>query len=74
MLPSDLNERIKESDNKQDDANLDNVRVLAFKGKKVAVITATAAKCIVGSLFMTPIHMVLEKKGRDGQDISVREV
>lgn len=71
---SDLNEYIEENENKQDCANLDNVRVSVFSRKKVIAMTATVAKPIVGKLLTTSTNMTLKGKRRDRQDVSMRKI
>lgn len=53
---------------------MDNVKIPAFRKKKVIAITVSAAKPAVGKLLTIPTNAVVEGEGRDGQDVSVRKV
>ena len=61
-LAKDLKEWIKKTNDKQDNTNLNNVRVLAFREKKIVIIIVIAAKCVVRKLLITLINAVLERE------------
>lgn len=71
---SNLNKRIIKSGNKQDDAELDNIRVSVFRGEKVAAATAAASKPAIKKLLTALINVILERKRQDGQDMSMRRI
>lgn len=65
---------MEENDNKQNDVNLNNVKVSVFKGKKVAVIIGKATKLTAKKMLIVPTNAVLKKKEQDGQDINMKKV
>lgn len=72
--PGDLIGGIEKSGGKQDYDNLDDVRVPAFKEKKLAIITATAIKPVVDKLLTIPNNIVLEEKRYDEQDVNEEDM
>lgn len=61
-MMGDLYKRGNKEDNNDD---LDNVRVLVFRGKKVVITTTKAAKLVVKKLMAVPIIAALEGKGQN---------
>lgn len=49
---------MKKSDNKQDDAYLDNVKVPAFRGKKIIATTITSVKLVIKKLLIVSINKI----------------
>lgn len=74
MLFGDLNRRRIKSDNQQDDANFNNVRIPAFGKKKIAAIPTAAAKHVVEKLLRASTNTILEEKGQDEQDMSIKKI
>ena len=59
-LLKDLMHCIEKSDNKHNDANLENVIVPACRKEKIASITISAAEPVVEKLLTIPTNAVLE--------------
>lgn len=61
-LLGDLTKGIEENNSDQDNDDLDNIRVLVFKKRKLTIMIATSAKPTVKKLLTAPNNMALEKE------------
>lgn len=74
MLPNDLNERIEESNNEQNNTNLNNVRIPTFKKKKITAKTIVATKRVIRKLLIGLTNKILEAKRQNRQNMRVKKI